>query len=135
MTEAAIQILNQSHASVRAFKDISLNATESRTSKEVYILGTILIALQVMDGLLTAVGIDNFGIAAEGNPFLRSLMELIGPFSTLIVVKSAAIIIVGYLCTLASEISWIKNALRGMIFVYALCAVIPWTALLLIHVG
>lgn len=103
------------------------------SSKEIYLTGLILAMLQIADGILTAIGIFKFGVHAEGNPLLKSLMVAIGPVEALIVVKSIAILVISTLCMLASQIPWVTKALKGMIVLYLCAAVIPWTAILASH--
>jgi hypothetical protein len=103
------------------------------SSKEIYLTGLILSLLQIADGVLTAIGIFKFGVHAEGNPLLKSLMIAIGPVEALIVVKMIAIIVIATLCLLASQITWVTKALKGMIILYICAAIIPWTAILTSH--
>jgi len=99
-------------------------------SKEMIILGAILALLQVSDGILTAIGIDMFGISAEGNFFLRSLMEQWGAIPALVTAKLFAIAVIFVLCMLSQIVSWIPKAMKGVIAVYLFAAVIPWTFIL-----
>ena len=100
-------------------------------TREVIILALVLTALQVCDGILTAIGINAFGISAEGNGLLRYLMELIGFVPALIVAKSAAIMIIGVLCSLSARVAWIRHAMKVVIGVYLIAAVVPWSMILL----
>lgn len=102
-------------------------------SKDIYITGIILSILQIADGALTAAGISRYGIHAEGNPLLKSLMIAIGPVEALIAVKLLAIFVIGALCMLASQIPWVTKALKGMILLYICAAIVPWTAILTSH--
>lgn len=94
-------------------------------------LGAILILLQIMDGIFTAIGVSHFGVHAEGNFVIRSLMELWGPSLALVAVKSVAICVVCALCALAHKVTWIAPAMRGVIAVYMIAAIIPWSGILL----
>lgn len=97
------------------------------------ILCSILVALQLLDAVLTISGVMTFGIEAEGNPMLHFLMQNIGAVPTIVLAKTIAIGIIGLLFTLSTKVTWIPKALYGMIAVYLFCAVIPWSYLLLIH--
>jgi len=138
MAEAAVQILNQPYACVEAFRIAAVRerarSTSSFPPKEILVLGSILIVLQVIDGLLTAYGVKSLGIYAEGNPFIRSLMEQIGHVPALVIVKATAAFIIAHLCTLSHTVSWISGALKGMIGVYLFAAILPWTAILYSHI-
>lgn len=102
----------------------------SSWSTEVFVLGLIMATLQVLDGVLTAIGIEHFGTGAEGNALLRELMELIGHVPTLIIVKGIAISIIFLLCSLASRVTWLPLAIKAMIGVYLFAAIIPWSYIL-----
>ena len=51
---------------------------------------TVLILLQVADGLMTFGAVQAFGTAAEGNPVLQMWMRLVGPAVTLLAAKGVA---------------------------------------------
>ncbi len=115
MTELAIQILNQPFSQVEIFR-FAADKQRAKTvglvpSKEIIILGVILIFIQFLDGIFTAYGVHAFGNSAEGNPIIRSLMNAIGHIQALVIVKSIAIMIVGYLCLVSNQISWIAGAM------------------------
>lgn len=101
-------------------------------SSEILILGAILALLQLFDGILTGIGMYQFGTSMEGNMLLRSLMGVIGYIPALIVVKSASIGLVGVLCLQAPKVPWLKPAFVGVIALYLCMAVIPWTYILLV---
>ena len=100
-------------------------------SREVLILGLILCFLQVLDGILTGIGVATLGLAMEGNVLLRSIMESLGHTTGLVIVKSFAIVAVLTLTALCSIVPWLKSALRVMIGIYLVAAIIPWTAILI----
>jgi len=104
-------------------------------SKNILILGSILAILQILDGLLTGLGMYYFGTSAEGNPLLRMLMENYGYVNALVLTKLFALGVIGALCMLASKVSWISMAFKGVIAIYLLFAVIPWTVILLTRVA
>ncbi|NLF25681.1 MAG: hypothetical protein GX589_08520 [Deltaproteobacteria bacterium] len=99
-------------------------------TREVAVLGLVLCLLQVMDGILTAAGVNMFGVSAEGNVLLRYLMEQIGLIPALAAAKCAAIAATVTLCMLATQVSWISRALKGVIAIYLLAAIVPWTFIL-----
>jgi hypothetical protein len=98
--------------------------------REILLLGLVLIALQVADGVLTGMGMAHFGIHAEGNVLLKSLMQLIGYVPALVLAKGLAVIVVCTLCVLSNKIFWIPRAMKVVIGIYLFAAVIPWTMLL-----
>lgn len=54
------------------------------------------IALQVLDGIFTYAGVETMGFGAhiEGNPIIKYLIEVLGPFTALAITKLAAIYII-----------------------------------------
>lgn len=102
--------------------------------RHILTLGAILIVLQILDGVFTALGVSHFGINAEGNLFIRSLMEIWGPTTALLAVKGVAISVVCALCALAHKVLWIAAAMRGVIAVYMIAAIIPWSGILLTRI-
>lgn len=96
----------------------------------IMLLGALLILAQILDGALTIGGVATYGTAAEGNPILRSLMELIGLAPAVIVTKLACSGLIVGLCYQAHSIAWLPRALKGILGVYALLAVIPWSVML-----
>ena len=98
---------------------------------EIIVLGVILAALQILDGILTGIGMSQYGTAMEGNILLRSLMSVIGYIPALVIVKGASIALIALLCHQATKISWLKPAFYGVIALYVVAAVVPWTYILI----
>ncbi|HEX6322165.1 MAG TPA: DUF5658 family protein [Vicinamibacterales bacterium] len=80
---------------------------------------------QILDGLLTYIGVSAFGIAAEGNPILAYLMSSYGEALALAGAK-----IVAALCGVALYALAVDRLLAGLTLVYIGAAVIPWTLVL-----
>ena len=99
-------------------------------TRNVIILGSVLIILQILDGILTNLGILEFGTSMEGNALLRNLMETHGVVFALVVSKLFAVSVIVALTFLAKEIKWIPVALTGVIFAYTTFAIVPWILLL-----
>jgi hypothetical protein len=99
-------------------------------SRELAILGVVLAIIQVLDGVLTAIGVARFGVHAEGNIALRLLMSVMGHTSALILVKLIALSVILLLCLCGPRIRWLSHAFRGIIAVYVLAAIIPWSIIL-----
>lgn len=93
-------------------------------------LGTALILCQVLDGVLTGIGVFHFGPGIEANLLLRSAMESIGSLEALVVFKLSAIIIVISLCYLSGRVFWIRTAMKALIAVYVFGAILPWGVML-----
>ena len=93
-------------------------------------VGLLLVVLQILDGVLTAAGVNVYGIHAEGNPLLRSLMHLIGFLPAIIITKTVCVGFTVYLCSQAKSIHWLPLALRCVAVLYTVMAVVPWTVIL-----
>jgi uncharacterized membrane protein len=101
-----------------------------RTSNELILVGSLLILLQILDGILTATGVGTYGLQAEGNPMLRGLMGLVGAIPALIITKAACIGLIVLLCEQARSIHWLPLALKGVAGIYTVMAVLPWSYIL-----
>ncbi len=97
---------------------------------ELILLGTILAILQILDGILTGVGMAQYGTAMEGNILLRTLMSHIGYIPALVVTKTVAVGVIASLCHHTVTVSWLKSAFTTIIVLYAVFAIAPWTYLL-----
>jgi len=101
-----------------------------KPSRDFIFFGIFLISLQVFDGVLTSAGVSKFGTSAEGNVFLRGLMERFGANEALFVIKSFAIGLVVFLTILAKRISWIKDLIGVLSCIYLVAAIVPWLLIL-----
>ncbi len=91
------------------------------------LLCVILAMLQIMDGILTAIGVSTFGSIAEGNALLRGFMEQFGALYTLVFAKGLAIGIIAFLALCGKNVKWLPSAIAVLILFYALAAIAPWT--------
>ena len=80
---------------------------------------------QILDGILTYVGVSIFGIAAEGNPILAYLMSSYGQAFALATAK-----LVAGLCGVALYLLAVDRLLAALTLVYVAAAIIPWTLVL-----
>jgi hypothetical protein len=80
---------------------------------------------QILDGILTYVGVSIFGIAAEGNPILAYLMTSYGEAFALAGAK-----LVAALCGVALYLLAVDRLLAALTLVYVGAAIIPWTLVL-----
>jgi len=103
-------------------------------SREILLLGAFLILLQVLDGVLTGIGVYHFGTDAEGNPLLHYLMHSLGYIPALAITKSVAIAIILVLCFLSTVVEWLTKALKVVILIYLGAAIVPWSVILLSRV-
>ena len=91
--------------------------------------GTLALALfllmQLLDGVLTYVGVSAFGIGIEGNPIVAALMKHLGHGLGLLSAKVAAAVL--GVCLHLHEIHSVVALLAGF---YLTAAVAPWTLIL-----
>jgi len=95
-------------------------------SRKAIALGSLLVALQVLDGILTFFGVAVFGVAMEGNSFLRSLVEEYGAARALFFVKTITIGFVIFLTFRAHRRRWVRPIIGALIATYVVLAVLPW---------
>jgi uncharacterized membrane protein len=135
MNQAYTDILNPNERNVELFRSANreikvLSGTDEQTN-DLMVLGSLLILVQILDGLFTAIGINSFGIAIEGNPLIRSAIEVWGVVPTLFSIKLATITVTIFLMFMVREVEWLRKALQLTVGVYLLAAIIPWSAILL----
>lgn len=102
-------------------------------SKKALQLGLLLIGLQVLDGILTYVGVNLYGNNMEGNYFLHVLMESYGAKPVLFLSKLLVVGVILALTGLAHKRKWIRPFILLLCFVYLMCAVIPWVFIISHH--
>ena len=134
MTELVLNISKEGAAFFSRMLKAPARASYVRAvDSEIIFIGITLVALQILDGMLTAIGVSHFGPAIEANPMIRNLMQVIGPMGALLLVKGTAVVVVLALCCLSQKVSWLLKALRFMPIVYLGAAILPWTYVLVFH--
>lgn len=116
------------------FPEVTLSSAATHDfekAREVVFLGAGLALCQLLDGILTGVGVRHFGTQIEANVLLRYAMTQLGELTALALFKAAAVLIIISLCYLASRISWIRPALRLLIAIYVVGAILPWGYILI----
>lgn len=134
MTETVINIWEYSLSGFQQFAQTASSSYRriqvKAPTRDIILLGSFLALLQVLDGVMTWIGIYHFGTSAEGNFLLKWLMEAVGYTSALILVKSLAISVVALLCFLSDTVTWLRSALIAVILVYLGAAIIPWSIII-----
>ena len=134
MTDLVLNISRFGYRSIlRPSSAIYRNFTKPASKNEILIIGIALIIIQILDGVFTAIGVARFGSSVEANVFIRTLIEQWGSFSALLLVKTLAVGVVITLCSLSSRVPWVVPALKGVIILYLCAAIIPWSAILIMH--
>jgi hypothetical protein len=85
----------------------------------------VFLAVQILDGAFTYLGIRIFGPSIEANPLLAWLITVLGPVGALASAKGAAIVAGAFLHL--SDVHRVVATLSGL---YLLLAIGPWTHLL-----
>jgi uncharacterized membrane protein len=85
----------------------------------------VFLLTQAFDGILTYVGVNTFGLRAEGNPVIIWLMGALGNGAGLATAKFAAVCF-----GVALHMSDVHKAVAGLACFYLLVAIGPWLALL-----
>jgi uncharacterized membrane protein len=85
----------------------------------------IFLLTQALDGALTYVGVNTFGLKAEGNPVIAWLMGSFGNGAGLAAAKAAAVCF-----GIALYKSNVHSAVAGLAGFYLVVAIGPWLALL-----
>ena len=76
MSEAALEYSpGESSLSTSLVGATLIRAGLKLPSREIVMLAGVMALLQVLDGLLTAIGVTHLGTAAEGNILIRHLMQ------------------------------------------------------------
>ena len=85
------------------------------------VLLALFAGVQIADALLTAFGIQRFGVGAEANPLLALPVVLFGPVAALVVAKSLAVFGAVVLYRLSRH-----SLLALLTVVYVFVAIVPW---------
>jgi len=108
----------------RIMPDLWKRAEQPRTLfGDVVIL--VFLASQALDGVLTYLGVEQFGPMIEANPVVASLIGLIGHGPALASVKLLAASL-----GIALHLGRVHRVLALLTIFYLLGSVVPWTALL-----
>lgn len=95
-------------------------------SRNVLVLGALLITCHLADGFLTFVGISQLGHSGEGNQMLRSMAISHGTIPAIFIAKSFGVVLTLVLMWLSHSRRWLRPALTGAILFYVTLALVPW---------
>ena len=98
---------------------VSLHIPKSQT--RALALLALFVSVQIADALLTAFGIDRFGVAAEANPMLALPVILFGPAAALTIAKGVAVGGAVVLYRLSRHL-----LLATLTVMYLFVAIVPW---------
>ena len=85
----------------------------------------LFVAVQIADGILTAIGVARYGAGVEANPLLVHSMLSYGSWTTLLAAKVVAILGGSLLHVYAYDL-----VLAGLTAGYVFATVLPWSLLL-----
>lgn len=100
--------------------------------KRVLFWAVCLCVAQILDGVLTYLGMTRFGVNAEGNVLLHTLMNYMGVAQALLTVKLLSIYVVVFLCCRDISERWLRVAFKSITIFYFIFAICPWTLMLII---
>lgn len=92
-----------------------------------FVVVAFLVA-QAFDGVLTYVGVRQYGLGVEGNPLLGWLMASVGSGVALAATKAAA-----GAFGIALHLGAVHRLVALLAVFYVAVAVVPWIAILLLH--
>jgi hypothetical protein len=95
-------------------------------SRALIYFAIFLVSLQILDGMLTSIGMARFGIHSEGNPLLKNLMIRFSPDQALVAVKTLAVLMVVTLSVVANRMKWVRDIIGVLSCIYLFAAIIPW---------
>ncbi|HQH27418.1 MAG TPA: DUF5658 family protein [Oligoflexia bacterium] len=101
--------------------------------RKALLIGSVLCLFQLLDGLLTSIGVSRFGLEIEGNPWVRFLMQEYGCITALGTVKLFAVAVVIFLTFFTNRIPWLNSAMGALSCAYLLMAILPWTYILFVQ--
>lgn len=109
-----------------------LQVRTERISHEAVAAAMLLVLIQILDGILTHRGLSLYGgVGGEGNGLLRYAMSMYGIVPALVMAKGMAVSLIFALCSIAHHVNWIQYAFKGLIALYVIFAILPWTGILL----
>jgi hypothetical protein len=85
----------------------------------------LFVAVQLADGILTSIGVAQYGTGVEANPLLVHSMLTYGSWTTLVAAKCVAILGGSVLHVYAYDL-----VLAGLTAGYVFTTVLPWSLLL-----
>lgn len=134
VNEVEMELALGTYLDVRGRVETSLPRTvQTLAAKKALCLGALLCFFQMLDGLLTSLGVSRFGTEIEGNPFLRALMEDLGQVTALGIVKLASVLVILGLVAASRKLPWVSSALGALTCVYFFSAILPWTYILFVQ--
>ena len=83
------------------------------------------VAVQVMDGSLTYLGVRIFGLSIEANPLVAWYAGALGPAAGLIAAKLFAVVCASILSLTAHH-----RTIAVLTVIYLVCAIAPWAHVL-----
>ena len=109
---------------------ILIHIGKQSLSKKAFIIGAALALCQILDGILTYIGLSLLGVHMEGNGLMRSLMYYYGMAPALFFVKLMAMAIAIGLALHSHNRRWMRPVLIGIVAFYVVLAVVPWTIII-----
>lgn len=99
-------------------------------SRKAFLVGAALVCCQLLDGILTYLGLALLGVHMEGNAFLRELMHAYGKAPVLFTIKTAAVLLVIGITFFSHRRRWFRWVIGALVCVYLALALVPWTLII-----
>jgi hypothetical protein len=96
-----------------------------RTARFADVVVVLFLVAQACDGVLTYVGVSQFGIGMEGNPLIAWLMVTLGHGTGLAAAKGVA-----GAFGIALHLGSVHRVLAALALLYVAGAVVPWITIL-----
>ncbi len=110
---------------------VLIRVNRSSVSRNVLVMGGLLLACHVADGFLTFAGITTFGLTSEANPYVGRLMATHGVIPGIFIVKTVGVALTLLVMWLAHTRRWLRPFITMSVGAYLVLAVVPWLQILL----
>lgn len=131
ISEIDSQTLEAANKKLVLFPFRERNSEAKKTKSPASFFFYLLIALQVIDGIFTQIGINIHGSNIEGNPIIRQLIGYLGSSSqALLIAKLFSISAIILLWSLKNKVSWVPLSITLLCFYYLFLAILPWSVVL-----
>jgi hypothetical protein len=111
----------------RRRKTVLIKFGSSKISKRAFQLGLLAVIFQLLDGILTYVGLNFAGLDLEGNRIISTSMEIYGVLPALLLFKTFAVLLIVGLTLYAHQRLWVRPLLAMLCAFYLTLAIVPWS--------
>ena len=109
---------------------VLIRVGKRQVSRQAFLLGMILVILQVVDAVFTYVGLSHQGVQVSGNGIVSKLMEAYGFFPALLISKICALLMIVLITYFAHRRRWIRPLVLMLCAAYLTLVILPWLNIL-----